>query len=329
MFYTRRSTPDDIRKAIEQYARAVELDPHYAFAEAQLAINAALLGSAFLEGQSAQQSYAQARTAANNALALDPKLAAAHVARGNVLAFADLNWVGAEAEFRTAVQLAPSDGQAAFSLGSMTATLGNPAEAIELTRRAVATDPRNTGWIYWLSVYLQAVGRLDEADMTIRGARDMQPTAVALNEQIAAIEVQRGRFEQALQAAQMEPPGMWRDIALAMAQQIGPDEAAADAALQTATARDGTAYQVAEIYAMRHDPDHVFAWLDRAWGNHDTGVHRLLYDPFIAPYRNDPRFAAICRKIGLPTPAEIEATRDASTQGSGDGASSSGSGKTP
>ena len=37
------------------------------------------------------------------------------IAEGNVLAFADLNWAGAEAEFRLAVQLAPNDGQAAFS----------------------------------------------------------------------------------------------------------------------------------------------------------------------------------------------------------------------
>jgi len=29
-----------------------------------------------------------------------------------------------------------------------------------------------------------------------------------------------------------------------------------------------------------------------------------LYDPFIKRFRNDPRFTAYCRKVGLPAPAE-------------------------
>ncbi|HEY2344595.1 MAG TPA: hypothetical protein VGH80_01790 [Xanthomonadaceae bacterium] len=331
LFYTRLNTQEGMRAAISHYAHAVELDPRYAFAEAELATSAALLGASFLEGESARQSYAQARTAANNALALDPKLAAAHVARGTVLAFADLNWAGAEAEFRIAVQLAPSDGQATFSLGTITATLGKPVEAVELTRRAVATDPRNTGWIYWLSVYLQSVGRLDEAEKTIRGAIDMQPGAVVPYAQLTAIEIQRGRFQQALQAAQKEPPGVWQDIALAMARQIGPDRAAADAALKTVIDKEsGTfSYQIADMYAIRHDPDRVFEWLDRAWANHDTGVHRLLYDPFLAGYRNDPRFAAFARKIGLPTPPARDDARAASARDGGSADRDAGSGKVP
>ena len=315
VFYTRRNTLEDFRKASEQYAAAVQLDPRYAFAEAQLSSSLSVMASAFLEGDSAQQTYAQARTAANNALALDPKLAAAHVARGNMLAFADLNWVGAEAEFRVAVQLAPSDGQAAFSLGTMVATLGHPEEAAELTRRALQTDPRNTGWFYWLSVYLQSLGRLDEAEQAIRRAIELQPAATVTHQQLATIEIQRGRATLALQAALLEPPGMWQDIALAMALQIGPDRAAADAAVNRIMDTDpgSAAYQIADVHALRHDPDRMFEWLDRAWASHDTGVHRLLYDPFVAPYRKDPRFAAFCRKVGLPTPAELDAAAGAPT----------------
>jgi hypothetical protein len=32
----------------------------------------------------------------------------------------------------------------------------------------------------------------------------------------------------------------------------------------------------------------------------------LLFDPFILRYQDDPRFAAFCRKVGLPTPAEVQ-----------------------
>jgi len=45
--------------------------------------------------------------------------------------------------------------------------------------------------------------------------------------------------------------------------------------------------------------------LERAWSNRDAGIIALLYDPFILRYKDDPRFAAFCRKVGLPTSAEV------------------------
>jgi len=66
-------------------------------------------------------------------------------------------------------------------------------------------------------------------------------------------------------------------------------------------------YQVAEVYALRRDPDAMFKWLDRAWDTRDSGIGRLLTDPFILRYKDDPRFAAFCRKVGLPTTTDARA----------------------
>ena len=72
---------------------------------------------------------------------------------------------------------------------------------------------------------------------------------------------------------------MWQTIALALARQIGGDRAAADAALKNLIDRDsnGSAYQIAEVYALRRDPDNLFKWLDRAWVNRDPGIQFLLH----------------------------------------------------
>ena len=103
---------------------------------------------------------------------------------------------------------------------------------------------------------------------------------------------------------------MWQDVALALARQIGGDRSAADAALQTLIEKDAgrSAYQIAEVYALRNDAKATFAWLDRAWSNRDPGITYLLYDPFILRYKDDPRFAAFCRKVGLPVPGEAPRT---------------------
>ena len=50
-----------------------------------------------------------------------------------------------------------------------------------------------------------------------------------------------------------------------------------------------------------------FTWLDRAFSERQADISYLLFDPFILRYKVDPRFAAFCRKVGLPTPAEVAA----------------------
>jgi hypothetical protein len=131
---------------------------------------------------------------------------------------------------------------------------------------------------------------------------------------LAAAHLARGHLLQALPrrisaqaalaAAQHEAPGFAQDIALALARQIGSDRSAADAALKTLIDKDDAVapYQIAWVYALRNDPKETFDWLDRAWTARDLGIGYLLYDPFIRRYKDDPRFAVFCRKVGLPVP---------------------------
>ena len=115
----------------------------------------------------------------------------------------------------------------------------------------------------------------------------------------------------ALEKAEQLRPGKARDLALARARQIGNDPAEASAALQTLIDRyaDTDAYYIAGVYALRRDPDGMFAWLDRAWVNRENSISTLYYDPFLLRYKDDPRFAAFCRKVGLPTPAEVAGSK--------------------
>ncbi len=91
VFYHARGTETDYRKAIDFYQNATQLDPRYALAWSNLSITWLNLSRKFLNGDQAQHAYAQARSAAESALALDPNLAAAHTARGFVLESADFN----------------------------------------------------------------------------------------------------------------------------------------------------------------------------------------------------------------------------------------------
>jgi TolB-like protein/Tfp pilus assembly protein PilF len=312
-FYSLRQTEADYRKAIEYYTQATQLDPRYALAWSGLSLAWAWLSSGFLGGAPAQEAYAKAHEAAERALALSPELAAAHIARGYLLQNADFNWRGAEAEFRRAVELAPNDGEAKFYFGTQLATFGEMEPAIELTRQALVTEPLQASWYPWLAWYLSGTNRLDEAEQAIRRAIELQPSAAWYHQILTIIDVQRGNAQAALAAAQREPPGVWQDVALALARQIGGDRSAADAALRTLVEKGAnlSAYQIAEVYALRNDAKATFEWLDRASNNRDPGIVFLLCDPFILRYKDDPRFAAFCRKAGLPVPGEAPARKSA------------------
>jgi hypothetical protein len=104
-----------------------------------------------------------------------------------------------------------------------------------------------------------------------------------------------------------------------MALQIGPDRAAADTALKALihNQADAAAYQIAQVYALRNDPDDMFTWLEHAWDQRDPGLSNILMDPVLLRYKGDPRFGAFCRKLGLPIPDPVGSVSPESGHGPG------------
>ena len=183
-------------------------------------------------------------------------------------------------------------------------------QAVELARQALATDPLHANWYSSLGGYLVGLNRLDEAEAATRKAIELQPNAEGYRLSLVAIAILRGDARAAMAAAQEEPLGTSRDFAVAMAEQVGGNPATAAAALEPLIKNhtDDQAYAIAVVHALRKDPDKMFAWLERAWTNRESSILGLPYDPFILRYRNDPRLAAFCRKVGLPVPGESTGT---------------------
>ena len=152
-------------------------------------------------------------------------------------------------------------------------------------------------------------GRYDEAEAALRKAVELQPAAARLHAHLTTLDVLRGNATAALQDAQLEPKGFWRDYALALARQMQSDRPAADAALQKLINENAVSgpFQIATVYGLRKEPDKMFEWLERAYTEHDPGLTQLLVTPFILNYRDDPRFAAFCQKlkVQLPPPAGV------------------------
>jgi serine/threonine-protein kinase len=117
------------------------------------------------------------------------------------------------------------------------------------------------------------------------------------------VAVQRHDGQKALREAQLEPDAAFRRFELTLAYDLLGDREAADAALEDviANSRDRLAYQIAQVYAIRNDPDKAFEWLEIAFDNHDGGMLSLVVEPLLRGLRDDPRYKNLVAKVGLPT----------------------------
>src|SRR5215210_2165163 len=120
-YYSTRRTAEGLRQAIERLERAVELDPEFAIAHAELADCYALLNW-YVEPPPAE-AWERAKRSALRAVEADPELPEAHASLGFVRLHYDRDWIAAERELRKAIQLKPSNQVAhrwyAYSLSAM------------------------------------------------------------------------------------------------------------------------------------------------------------------------------------------------------------------
>jgi tetratricopeptide (TPR) repeat protein len=112
----------------------------------------------------------EARRAYEQALALDPGLADAHVNLGRLHHAAGLA-VRAETHYRAAIQHAPDDAIAHFNLGGLLEELGREGEAVASYHRALAADPDFADAHYNLGLLLDALGRRPTAMTHLKAAR--------------------------------------------------------------------------------------------------------------------------------------------------------------
>jgi len=298
-FYLVRRNVEDFRKAIGYYDQAIKLDPEYALAYAERGEAWTILGD--LTGQR-PMAYPKARSDAEKAVSIAPALAEARAALGFVRCFVDWKFADGLSELKRAKELSPTNPTANDLLARIIVYVGRFDEAERQAREAVELDPLSTVTQSNLARVLFYAGKLDEADAAARKAAELQPTGAANHRWQVLIAAQRGDGDAALREAQLEPDPGFRRFELAVAHYVRGDRAAADAALADliANAREGFAYQIAEVYALRGEKDEAFKWLQIAFDDRDAGMLGLLVDPLLRGLRDDARYKNLLAKVGLP-----------------------------
>lgn len=305
-FFSTDRHAEGLRIAIDYLRQAVAKDPGYAQAYAGLADCYALLG--FYGFLSPDQSYPKAKAAAMKALQIDDTVAEAHASLLSIKTDYDWDWLGAEREFRRAIELNPNYPPAYQWYGFDLLVMGRQGEAMAAMRRALDLDPVSPtvnisqAWFFYLT--RQYNKSVEQCLRTL----ELYPNFVVAHQMLGLTYDIRGEFGQAiaeLQKARVLSPNNLLTIAVlghAYAASGRRDEA--EKMLDELGLSSGQStclpYDVAAIYVGLDRNEEALRWLERAYQERSNWLIYLKLDPRFDRLRSDRRFVDLARRIGLP-----------------------------
>jgi eukaryotic-like serine/threonine-protein kinase len=307
-FYWNRRTAGGVNKAIDYFQQAITKDPNFALAYSGLADSYFSLArnSAVL---SPKEAGAKARQAAEKALELDPYLSEAHASMAIVLMMFDWDFAGAEREFRRAIDLDPSYVYAHQWYAELLAFTLRNEESILQNRKAVELDPFAPIPRINLGLSYAMAGRYADAEKELRITLDMEPAYPIAHYGHAQLLMRENKFDEA--AAEMEyavhaiPESSYYrgylGYALAKAGRTAEARKILGDLIEEAKTKYVSWLGIANIYSGLGEKDHAFAALELAYQQGDTHINEIrIRVDFVSYWRNDPRFAELLKKVGLP-----------------------------
>jgi TolB-like protein len=306
-YYFGQRTEDALHKSIASFQQAITSDPAYAPAYSGLAEAYAMLG--FRGGLPSKDALSGAKKAALKAIELDNSLAEPHASLAFIAETYDWDWLGAEREYKQALELNPSYAQAHnWYAGYLTYT-GRFNEGIDEAMRARELDPLSLPLNNALAGRLLAAGRYDEALGQVQRTLELDEHFAPAHQTLGWIYLHSGKqkeaireFQHALELAGAADIDIQLDLGFAYAVSGRPDEARRILANLQQMHQQGIApsASVAILYGALGESGQAFAWLEKAYQERDPQLTYLKAGRRFEPMRKDPRFGQFVGRVGLP-----------------------------
>jgi TolB-like protein/DNA-binding winged helix-turn-helix (wHTH) protein/tetratricopeptide (TPR) repeat protein len=306
-YFWNKRTEEGLIKAIEFFEQAIAKQPDYVEAYAGLSDSYALLGWAPSGQFSRSETTARARAASLKALEIDDTVAEAHTSLASISMTYDWNWPVAEKEFRRAIELDPGYATAHHWYAFYCASQGRTENALVEIQIAKKIDPLSLIINQDLAQLLYFARRYDDAIEQSRRVLEMDSTLAAPH--VTAGLAYLGKQQYSESVAELETavrlsggePGTMAVLGIAYAQAGRVAEARKILEkLTSAPMTDrGPVLKVAWVYAALGDRDRAFAWAEALYKVRSPELFTLKVLPALDPWRTDPRFQDLIRRIGL------------------------------
>ena len=309
--YASQINPEGFEKAVVNFSRAIELQPRYARAYADLAET--YCWEVGMQMVSPQEGLLKARQAAMKALEIDDNLGQAHSSLAWVKYAYEWNFPEAEKEFRRSLELNPNSSWFLLWYGMYLAQANRIDESLAIMKKVQQVDPLSPA-VNSLALTPMLTGR--QYDAAIEGglkvlemdhynglarwllttayerkgdlskATDFQEaTAVVYGDTKESAAQHFGPVRRTLQNS--GPRGYWR--------------ATLDQGLSEWKKKPGDPYGIAVLYARVGDKQSALVWLEKAYQARSQNLtYWMRTDPAFDPIRSEPKYVELVRRIGFP-----------------------------
>ncbi len=309
-YYWNKRTAKWLKKGVEHFSQAIDLDPSYAAAYAGLSDSYTLL--VIREALPPDDGLAKAKAAAAMALKIDNQLAEAHASLAHALLH-NWEWDEAEQGFKQALALNPGYASAHHWYSEYLYVIGQLDEAIAEVKRAVELDPLSLIINAHMGDVLYYARRYEQSIEQNLKVLEMDANFAVARLDLGRAYGQIGRYEEAIielrQATKLLQGTLERSwaIGLIYAAWGKPIEARAvlDGLKEQARQHYVSPYGMALIHTALGEPDEAFDWLEKAYAVHDGELFNIKVEPQFDRLRGDPRFADLLRRMRLIEAEEV------------------------
>lgn len=298
-----RVTLDSFRKTIEYCEQAIQEDPNYAQAYAEIARSYAYLG--FFGLLPSSEVFPQAERFAGMAIQLDLSVPDSHLALGLVLFFDKWDFRSAEIEMERALELNPNMVDGHIDLACLHLAIGRSDKATLDVKRALELDPLSANTCAWAGSLLGG----DEAVELLRSAIELNSNSALAHDNLGIAYVKKGMIAEGISELKMavdisggKMATSKSDLAYAYAKAGNITEVRNILADLLRMREEGQAVEteIGGVYVSLGEKDKAIEWLEKAYERRAGYILWINPDTTFDDLRPDPRFQALLKKIGFP-----------------------------
>jgi serine/threonine protein kinase/Flp pilus assembly protein TadD len=304
-YFWNKFTPPDHQRAIKYFNDAIGEDPTYALAYAGLCETYG--ASATNSWLDPREGYSKAMAAANRALQLQDSLAEAHACLGAVTMFYKLDWPAAEHAYRRSLELNPNYALTYEVYSYLLSATGRFDEAIEMAKHGLDADPLSVSISGDIALESYLARRYEDSIEQYRKSAQLDPNHVLLHLGLGLVYTKKAMYPEAIAAYESAIKASERTSNIlsvlgytyAVSGKRNEARGILDELNATRNARYLSPYDLAIVYMGLGERDHALAELNKAYEERAGWIIFLKVDPLFDSLRDDPRFEALVRKMGL------------------------------
>ncbi len=269
----------EISDAVSAFQAATVIDPTFAAAYAGLAVAKVAQAT---NRNVLVEAFGEAKAAALRALALDDESADARAALGEVMLFAEWDWIAAERSFQRALAIDPNHAHAYLRYGDLMEALGDLERGFRLKLQGLECDSTSVLAHLLIAVSCWNQRRYDDVIVWANKALDRDPQHPFAREMLGGAYWKMGDLERAGEL-------------LGVGENLRP--ASSDGSAEADSGNDD--FRLAIHYAAAGDLDTAFEHLQRLIDARDPALIHLAVAPQWDSLRADPRFNECLARMKL------------------------------